>query len=120
MANTISMEFAMMSYQSKSQPKLFYYNVNLGEKIPQKHILSKIKEKTDFDFIYAEVKDTYGTNGNVSVVPPVILRMMLLLVLLLRLPRGRFDAIQPCYSKLHPVFSKGKDTAREIATEILM
>ena len=38
-------------------------------------------EKIDFDFIYAEVKEHYGANGNVSVPPPVILKMMLLLVL---------------------------------------
>jgi transposase len=71
----------MMSYQSKFQPKLFYYDVNLGERIPQKHILRKIKERIDFDFIYAEVKDTYGTNGNLSVPPPTILKMLLLLIL---------------------------------------
>jgi transposase len=43
--------------------------------------LRKIQEKIDFDFIYAEVKDTYGDNGNVSIPPPVILKMMLLLIL---------------------------------------
>ncbi|CAB5169765.1 hypothetical protein D3OALGA1CA_5660, partial [Olavius algarvensis associated proteobacterium Delta 3] len=35
----------------------------------------------DFDFIYDEVEDAYGSKGNVSVPPPVILKMMLLLVL---------------------------------------
>ena len=75
------MEFAMMSYQSESQPTLFSYNVNLAKRVPQKHILRKIKEKIDFDFIYAEVKDTYGTKGNPSVPPPTILKMLLLLVL---------------------------------------
>jgi transposase len=35
----------------------------------------------DFDFIYQEVGDWYGINGNVSVAPPVILKMMLLLIL---------------------------------------
>ena len=34
----------------------------------------------DFDFIYKEVEDNYGFNGNVSVPPPVILKLMLLLV----------------------------------------
>ena len=34
----------------------------------------------DFDFIYGEVADKYGRNGNVSVPPPVILKLMLLLV----------------------------------------
>jgi transposase len=31
--------------------------------------------------VYGEVKDRYGYNGNVSVAPPVILKLMLLLVL---------------------------------------
>jgi transposase len=75
------MEFAMMGYQSDFQPKLFYYNINLEERVPSNHPLRKIKERIDFDFIYAEVKDRYGEKGNVSVPPPVILKMMLLLIL---------------------------------------
>jgi len=70
-----------MGYQSNFQPKLFYYNVNLDRRVPQNHILRKINEKIDFDFIYKEVRDAYGINGNVSVAPPVILKMMLLLIL---------------------------------------
>ena len=34
----------------------------------------------DFDFIYDEVKDLYGNNGNPSIPPPVLLKLMLLLV----------------------------------------
>ncbi len=71
----------MMGYQPPFQPKLFYYHVNLEQRVPQNHILRKIKDTIDFDFIYKEVRDTYGDNGNVSVPPPVILKMMLLLVL---------------------------------------
>ena len=71
----------MMGHQSGFQPKLFYYNANLEKRIPQDHILRKIQQTIDFDFIYHEVQDTYGDNGNVSVPPPVILKMMLLLVL---------------------------------------
>jgi transposase len=75
------MEFTMMGYQSNFQPKLFYFNVNLDRRVPQNHILRKINEKIDFDFIYKEVRDAYGINCNVSVAPPVILKMMLLLIL---------------------------------------
>ena len=71
----------MMGHQSPPQPKLFYHHVNLDKRVPQTHILRKVHEKIDFDFIYREVKDTYGINGNVSVPPPVILKMMLLLIL---------------------------------------
>ncbi|MCJ7748857.1 MAG: IS1182 family transposase, partial [Desulfobacterales bacterium] len=71
----------MMGHQPGFQPKLFYHQINLEQKVPKNHLLRKIQEQIDFDFIYHEVKDYYGDNGNVSVPPPVILKMMLLLVL---------------------------------------
>jgi transposase len=71
----------MMGYQSPFQPKLFYHHVSLEQRVPKNHILRKIQGTIDFEFIYREVKDTYGDNGNVSVPPPVILKMMLLLIL---------------------------------------
>jgi transposase len=71
----------MMDRETGKQPKLFYYDVNLEERIPESHILRRINSKLDFDFIYNEVNLCYGNNGNVSVPPPVILKMMLLLVL---------------------------------------
>lgn len=71
----------MMGYDPKFQNKLFITGFSLEERLRKDHILRKISEKIDFDFIYKEVKDTYGINGNVSVPPPVILKMMLLLVL---------------------------------------
>ena len=71
----------MMGYQLDYQHKLFLTNFNLEKRIRKDHILRKITEKIDFDFIYKEVADTYGVNGNVSVPPPVILKMMLLLFL---------------------------------------
>ena len=70
-----------MGRQGGFQSKLFYVNVNLDKRVPRNHRLRKIHEAIDFDFIYQEVKDTYGVNGNVSVPPPVILKMMLLLIL---------------------------------------
>ena len=70
----------MMGYQSSFQPRLFYHRFNLEQRMPRSHILRKIKKHIDFDFIYAEVKDLYGDNGHVSVPPPVILKMMLLLI----------------------------------------
>jgi hypothetical protein len=71
MANIISMEFAMMGHDSHLQPKFFYCNVSLEQRVPANHILRKIKQRVDFDCIYAEVKDLYGENGNVSVPPEV-------------------------------------------------
>jgi transposase len=43
--------------------------------------LRQIKQLVDFDFIYQAVAPSYGVNGHVSVPPPVILKLMLLLVL---------------------------------------
>jgi transposase len=74
-------EIAMMGEQTGLQPKIFYPHMNLEQRVPRAHLLRRIQEQIDFNFIYAEVRDTYGSNGNVSIPPPVILKMMLLLVL---------------------------------------
>jgi len=71
----------MMGHQQRIQRKLFYTKLNLDQRIRKDHILRKFAKHIDFDFIYKEVKENYGTNGNVSVPPPVILKIMLLLIL---------------------------------------
>jgi transposase len=72
----------MMGYESKeNQGKLFYYGFHLERRVRPDHPLRKIAEHIDFDFIYEEVKERYGMKGNVSVPPPVILKLMLLLIL---------------------------------------
>lgn len=71
----------MMGRKAEVQNKLFYEAINLDRRIRKDHILRKISQRIDFDFIYKEVQETYGNNGNVSVPPPMILKMMLLLVL---------------------------------------
>ena len=71
----------MMDLQSKLQNKLFYTRINLEGRIRKDHPLRAIDKTVDFDFIYDEVKDRYGVKGNVSVPPPVILKLMLLLIL---------------------------------------
>ncbi len=70
----------MMGRQSKVQNKLFYTALNLEQRIRKNHILRKVKKHIDFDFIYDEVRDKFGFNGNESVAPPIILKMMLLLI----------------------------------------
>ena len=71
----------MMGVQDKPQDKLFYTHLHLDQRIRKNHPLRKIAELIDFTFLYKEVEHTYGTRGNVSVPPPVILKLMLLLVL---------------------------------------
>jgi transposase len=70
----------MMGYQPPPQRSLFYTGFNLDKRIRRNHPLRKVRESIDFDFLYKEVEDKYGSNGNVSVAPPVILKLMLLLV----------------------------------------
>lgn len=70
----------MMGYQPLPQDNLFYTNIILEERVRKNHPLRRINELIDFEFIYKEVHDRYGSKGNVSVPPPVILKLMLLLV----------------------------------------
>lgn len=70
----------MMGRLDPLQSKLFYANLNIDKRIRIDHPLRKIDQLIDFDFVSEEVKDKYGPNGNVSVPPPVILKLMLLLV----------------------------------------
>lgn len=70
----------MMGVQEQPQSNLFHYGLNLDKRIRSNHPLRKVTELIDFDFAYAEVKSFYGQNGNESVPPPLILKLMLLLV----------------------------------------
>lgn len=70
-----------MGHQPPPQPSLFYTGINLEKRIRTDHVLRKVARMVDFDFVYGEVKESYGYNGNVSVPPPMILKLMLLLVL---------------------------------------
>lgn len=71
----------MMGHQPPPQPSLFYTGINLEKRIRADHVLRKVARMVDFDFVYQEVRDRYGYNGNVSVPPPMIIKLMVLLVL---------------------------------------
>ena len=68
----------MMGYQDPPQENMFLYNIYLENRVRKDHILRRIKELIDFDFIYKEVEDKYGKKGNVSVPPPIILKLIFL------------------------------------------
>lgn len=70
----------MMGYQDPPQENMFLYHVYLENRIRKDHPLRRIRELIDLDFLYDKVKDTYGEKGNVSIPPPVIVKLMLLLV----------------------------------------
>ena len=57
----------MMGRQQRVQKKLFYTKLDLDQRVRKDHILRKVKNYIDFDFVYNEVKDKYGIKGNVSV-----------------------------------------------------
>ncbi len=70
----------MIGVEGPNNAKLFY-SFNLEKKVRKNHPLRKLKETLSLDFLYGLLKDKYGYNGNVSVPPPVIMKMMLLLFL---------------------------------------
>ena len=69
----------MMGKSQSSQPKLFYHEFSLENRLPQEHVLRKVKRLVNFDFVRSQVTDLYGANGNRSVDPAVILKLMFLL-----------------------------------------
>jgi len=68
----------MMGKQKQTEPKLFYHGVSLNRRLPQDHPLRRIDQLVDFSFIRSKVADLYGTVGNPSVDPAVILKLMFL------------------------------------------
>jgi len=68
-----------MMGQQKSEPRLFNYAVNLEKRVRANHPLRQVKAAIDFDFVREEVAHLYGTKGNESIDPVVILKMMFLL-----------------------------------------
>jgi transposase len=68
-----------MMGEQKSEPQLFNYAVNLEKRVRVNHPLRQVKATIDFGFVREEVAHCYGRNGNESVAPEVILKMMFLL-----------------------------------------
>ena len=63
----------------RSEAQLFSYAVNLEKRVRANHPLRQVKATIDFSFVREEVAHCYGRNGNESVAPEVILKMMFLL-----------------------------------------
>jgi transposase len=73
-----SRRFAMMGAH-QPQKQLFSYRVDLDKRVRADHPLRRIQAAVDFTFARQEVADTYGYNGNVSVDPAIVVKMMFLL-----------------------------------------
>src|SRR5881397_2239518 len=63
----------------KGEQQLFNYAVNLEKRVRSSHPLRQVKAAIDFSFVREEVAHCYGHNGNESVPPEGILKMMFLL-----------------------------------------
>jgi transposase len=61
------------------QAELFSYRVNLDKRIRPDHPLRRVAQAVDFSFVRAEVAACYGDNGNESVDPAILMKMMFLL-----------------------------------------
>jgi transposase len=68
-----------MMGQQDGQKELFSYNVDLDRRVRADNPLRRVANLIDFTFARQEVAHTYGANGNVSVDPAVIVKMMFLL-----------------------------------------
>jgi transposase len=81
------------------QKELFSYRVDLDRRVRSDHPLRRINEVVDWAFIRGEVKESYGYNGNVSVDPVQVMKLMFLLFYdnvesereLMRIVRERLD-----------------------------
>ena len=72
---------AMMGPVQNDEPKLFYTGFCLADRIPAEHILRRIRQLIDFSFVRDAVAHFYGHNGNESIDPIVLMKLMLLLFL---------------------------------------
>jgi len=68
-----------MMGQLKPQQELFSYAINLEKRVRSDHPLRRVQERVDFGFVRGEVEHLYGYNGNESVPPEVILKLLFLL-----------------------------------------
>jgi transposase len=68
----------MMGHQGE-QTTLFNYRVDLNKRVRREHPLRQIREQIDFTFVRQDVAKHYGHNGNVSVDPAVVMKLLFLL-----------------------------------------
>lgn len=68
----------MMGRQA-DQKELFSYSVDLDKRVRSDNPLRAVASRIDFTFVRGEVEEFYGYNGNESVDPAVIMKMMFLL-----------------------------------------
>lgn len=66
-----------MRGKKELQPKIFY-QFSLEQIVPKNHLLRRLDSILNFDFVYKHTEGLYGYNGNVSVDPVVVVKILLL------------------------------------------
>jgi IS5 family transposase len=69
----------MMGRPQKAAAKLFYTSFNLDQRVRADNPLRAIRAAIDFDFVRPLVRPFYGTVGNPSVDPALLLKLMFIL-----------------------------------------
>jgi len=67
----------MLTRKETFEEELFY-GFSLDAKVPQDHLLRKIKQAIDFSFIYDLVEDKYSNTGAPSIDPVVVFKLQLI------------------------------------------
>lgn len=70
---------ANMMGEHQEQKELFSFHVDLDKRVRKNNPLRLIKEAVSFDWVRDEVRRFYGHNGNVSVDPVIIVKLLFLL-----------------------------------------
>lgn len=68
----------MISMMGRKDEQMRIIMINMEEMIPEKHLLRKIDEQVDFDFIYDEAASYYFNKGRPSVDPVCMIKMLLI------------------------------------------
>ncbi len=71
----------MLGCKQQRQGKLFYSLVNLDERIRPDNPLRKIHDIIEFSFVRSRVEHFYGSRGNPSIDPIVLMKLMVILFL---------------------------------------
>jgi transposase len=66
----------MMGHHPRSEA-LFYY-FRLDDQVPESHLLRLIDQHVSFEFVRAQLKDSYSENGRPSIDPELLLRILLI------------------------------------------
>ena len=68
----------MMGKAKRLEGKMFYVGLTLSDRIPPEHPLRRIKALVDFSFVRRRVAGCYGYNGQASLDPALVLKLMFL------------------------------------------